>query len=179
MENSSRSPSYEKESVDKILEATKSEYDHQYEISQKLDAKINIALALCGAIIAIWAGVLDVKKSLPALPITEYTQLILPIGYILLCIIGCTCFLIALIFLIVLVMPTKYETLNETKLIDRKLYNASPDKTGMSICAYYIKAISFNQEKNYQRSKKYSRCIILLSISIIILFILYLMNNFV
>lgn len=147
MENSSSSPSYQKESVDKILEATKSEYDHQYEISQKLDAKINIALALCGAIIAIWAGVLDIKKILPALPITEYTQLIFPIGYMFLCIVGCACFLIALILLIVLVMPTKYKRLDETNLIDRKLYNASSDKTGMSICVYYIKAISFNQEK--------------------------------
>lgn len=178
MNGSKNDARYDKESISMILEAAKSEYDHQYEISQKLDAKINIALALCGAIIATWAGILDVKNIIPPLPITESKELILFAVYLLSYVGGLACFLIALVLLILLVMPAQYQRLDEKNLIDLKLYNKSSDKTGMCICTYYIRASTFNQQENAKRSKKYSWCIVLLAVSIVVLFVLYILNNF-
>lgn len=153
------------------FEATKAEYDHCVQRSEKLDNKIYIILTVYAFLFVLLC---DIIKKIETFSFPKnQIQLILLITYSILLALNISLYIFTLIQLTHLLKGVSISRFKPIAILEREMIDANSKTVARYICSKYNESISENNDIIEKRFKKFNNCvnctipIIVISISLI------------
>ncbi len=152
-------------------DVAKTEYEKVFQASEKMDNKLNIAIAFCGVIFLTMIQMLDF--SVVSFPIEDYFALFISASYCISVILAIVLYFFSLRLLIRLVNPTGYIIIDSDSIITEELYRETKENIEIYMTVKYCEATAINSSLSNTRAEKYKKAMSRVYTSVMFVVIAY------